>query len=423
MNQTHFCTMGLLALVLIATNAKAGTENFTLAETATPITRTYPGVDATVLGIRTGMTVSQAEAIATKSYSKKTRGSASPLSFFFTGGILQTKPLVPYIAFSKRTTHAGDYLLLWFTTPSTDSTVYYIRRNIDFNAGTENVALFPPIDAIRASLIKKYGPPSYQEKIGPSAVQSGAPGQEGKLVLAWIFNKNSRLSCQSRSCVGRMIQGEALNLGESKPQYGKFLRQMCGTSAGSTAVFKIVATIDASGQDKTADVITVSMWDAQACVDDGEQVLNQFNAAVANLTKPKPQANLPGASESLPPGSRPLSFYGDIGGVIGKQSTRFVRPSRLLLTEDGSVALVHLQWSSWGRGIARATGVWSASSCTPSCATGKLTTSPARLTLWSPGLVSGHWVYRCFQMDPHHPKRDIYDRACIHGEEYDPLLQ
>ena len=421
MKQTHFCTMGLLALVLMAANAKAATENFTLAQTAKPITRTYPGVDASILGIRTGMTVSQAEAVAKKSYSKETPGSAVPLSFFFTGGKFQTKPLVPYVAFSKQTAHAGDYLTLYFTTPATDSTIYYITRNINFNAGGANGTL-PPIDAITASLIKKYGPASYQEKIGASAVQSGVPGQEGKLVLAWIFNKDSRLSCQSRTCVGRMIQGEAMNLGESKPQYDQFLRQMCGTSAGSPAVFKIVATIDASGKGKTtADGVTVSMWDAQACVDDGDQVFNQFNAAVAQLTKPKPQASLPGASESVPPGSGPLSFYGDIGNGIGNQSSTLVRPSRLLLTEDGSVALLHLQWSDWGKGIARATGVWSASSCTPNCAAGKPTTSPARLTLWSPGLVSGHWVYRCFQIDPRHPKRDIYDRACIQGDGYNSL--
>jgi len=53
------------------------------------------------------------------------------------------------------------------------------------------------------------------------------------------------------------------------------------------------------------------------------------------------------------------------------------------------------------------------SNCTPSCATGKLTQRPARLTLSSPGLVGGHRVYRCFQIFPPHPRRDIADRACI----------
>lgn len=424
MKQTYFCTMGLLALVLMAANAKAGATNFTLAQTAKPITRTYPGVDASILGIRTGMTVSQAEAVAKKSYSKERPGSAFPLSFFFTGGKFQTKPLVPYVSFSKQTAQGGDYLSLYVTTPATGSTVYYITRNINFNAGTANVPLYPPIDAIRASLIKKYGPPSYQEKIGPAAVQTGVPGQAGKLVLAWVFSKDSRLTCQSRSCVGPMMQQESMNLGESKPQYDQFLQQMCGTSAGSPAVFKIVATIDASGKGKTtADVVTVFMWDAQACVDDGDQVFDQFHAAVAKRTKPKPQASLPGASESVPPGSGPLSFYGDIGGVIGNQSSTVVHPSSLMLTENGSVALIHLQWSDWGKGIARATGVWSASSCTPNCAAGKRMTSPARLTLWSPGLVSGHWVYRCFQIDPRHPKRDISDRACIQGDGYNSLPQ
>jgi len=118
---------------------------------------------------------------------------------------------------------------------------------------------------------------------------------------------------------------------------------------------------------------------------------------------------------SVSPTTGRISFYGDIGGVIGigNQSPLVVRPSTLLLAEDGSVALVHLRWSGWGTSVARATGVWSASDCTPSCATGKLTTSPARLTLSSPGDVVGHRVYRCFEIDPPHPRRDIGDHECI----------
>lgn len=114
--------------------------------------------------------------------------------------------------------------------------------------------------------------------------------------------------------------------------------------------------------------------------------------------------------------SHRISFYGDIGNVVNgayRKNPLLVRPSTLLLTEDGSVALIHLRWSGWGTSVARATGVWSSSNCTPSCATGKLTQRPARLTLSRPGLVCGHRVYRCFQISPPHPRRDIADRACI----------
>ncbi|HET9101001.1 MAG TPA: hypothetical protein VFN62_11465 [Acidobacteriaceae bacterium] len=112
------------------------------------------------------------------------------------------------------------------------------------------------------------------------------------------------------------------------------------------------------------------------------------------------------------PSSGQISFYSDLGNIANKSSL-VVRPSTLMLVEDGSVALVHLKWSGWGTSVAHATGVWSASDGMPSQATGKRTTSPARLTLSSPGLVLGNRVYRCYQIDPPHPHRDIADHACM----------
>jgi len=124
----------------------------------------------------------------------------------------------------------------------------------------------------------------------------------------------------------------------------------------------------------------------------------------------------PAVARSASLGTGRISFYGDIGNLINspyRKNPLLVRPSTLLLTEDGSVALVDLRWSGWGTSVAHATGIWSASNCTPSCATGKVTKRPARLTLSSPGLVLGHMVYRCFRIDPPHPQRDIEDNACI----------
>lgn len=112
------------------------------------------------------------------------------------------------------------------------------------------------------------------------------------------------------------------------------------------------------------------------------------------------------------PSSGQISFYSDLGNMANKSSL-VVRPSTLMLTEDGSVALTHLDWSGWGTSVAHATGVWSASNGIPSQATGKRTTSPARLMLWSPGLVLGQRVYRCYQISPTHPRRDITDHACM----------
>lgn len=121
-----------------------------------------------------------------------------------------------------------------------------------------------------------------------------------------------------------------------------------------------------------------------------------------------------GGNASAPRAAGPISFYGDMGNIISSHNPLLVRPSTILLAEDGSVALVHLRWSGWGTRVARATGVWSASSCTPNCATGKRMKSPARVTLSNPGRVLGHTVYRCFQLTPPHPKRDAWSaRECI----------
>ena len=95
-----------------------------------------------------------------------------------------------------------------------------------------------------------------------------------------------------------------------------------------------------------------------------------------------------------------ISFYTDLANFINgpNPSPRFVRPPGILLTEDGSVALAHLRWKSWGGSVARARGVLSASDCTPNCAQGHRTNRRAQVKLSSPGLELGHRVYRCFQM-------------------------
>jgi len=108
-----------------------------------------------------------------------------------------------------------------------------------------------------------------------------------------------------------------------------------------------------------------------------------------------------------------IAFYADVGNPINSPYSKNpleVRPARLLLAEDGSVALLHLRWRNWGSSVARSTGALSASNCTPNCATGKRTTSPARLTLSRPGHVLGHRVYRCFQVTvPSHRQSDQHD--------------
>lgn len=95
-----------------------------------------------------------------------------------------------------------------------------------------------------------------------------------------------------------------------------------------------------------------------------------------------------------------------------------VRPSVLYLTYDGAVVVKSVRWSSWGGSVARATGVYSASDCNPSCATGQRTNSQARVTLSSPGRVLGHEVYRCYQLTVPAQGKDQFSCLRRQGTSY-----
>lgn len=112
-------------------------------------------------------------------------------------------------------------------------------------------------------------------------------------------------------------------------------------------------------------------------------------------------------------------FYGDIGSAVNSPYQRnplLVRPRTIYLTEDGSVALTDLRWSDWGSSVARAVGLWSASNCTPNCASGKRTTMTAHFTLSSPARLFGHRVYRCFSLHvSNQPRADV--RECLEPQD------
>jgi hypothetical protein len=108
-----------------------------------------------------------------------------------------------------------------------------------------------------------------------------------------------------------------------------------------------------------------------------------------------------------------ISFYADLGNAVNSPYSKnplVVRPSGLLMFEDGSWVLEKLHWSAWGSPVAHATGISSSSNCVPNCAAGKRTNLPAEVTLSSPGHVLGHLVYRCFQLKvPAYPKSNRHD--------------
>ena len=97
-----------------------------------------------------------------------------------------------------------------------------------------------------------------------------------------------------------------------------------------------------------------------------------------------------------------------------------VRPSLVLMFEDGSWVIKNLRWSSWGGATARATGISSSSDCKPNCAQGTRTNHPVSFVVSKPKHLLGRTVYTCFQLtDPKAPKTD-QDRCLRHstGNQY-----
>jgi hypothetical protein len=98
-----------------------------------------------------------------------------------------------------------------------------------------------------------------------------------------------------------------------------------------------------------------------------------------------------------------------------------VKPSTWLMFADGSWVLVKLKWTGWGTKVAYATGISSASNGIPNQAQGKRIRKKAKVTLWNPGNVLGHRVYRCFALTL--PKQVNSMILCLknsHGWNYLP---
>lgn len=119
---------------------------------------------------------------------------------------------------------------------------------------------------------------------------------------------------------------------------------------------------------------------------------------------------------------RAVVFYPDVGSLVpGTPPTApRVRPSLVVMFQDGAWVIEKLHWSNWGGRVARATGISSASNCTPSCAQGKRTHDPVRFVLSNRRHLLGRTVYACYRLtDPKAPSTDQHD--CLrhaYGHQY-----
>ncbi len=118
---------------------------------------------------------------------------------------------------------------------------------------------------------------------------------------------------------------------------------------------------------------------------------------IINRAGVKAVGGQPSAAPSSPaPSAGALAFYSSIGNPINDPqlpNRPVVRPSGLLLFQDGSWFLKNLRWSGWGSSVAHATGTSSAKS-----PAGTYKNSPAQLTLSQPKVLFGHKVYSCYQL-------------------------
>src|ERR1700722_10679244 len=126
-------------------------------------------------------------------------------------------------------------------------------------------------------------------------------------------------------------------------------------------------------------------------------------------------------SHAASPVGGPISFWSSTAaavsvpkGALPQGNRRVVKPSVILMYQDGSWDIERLRWSGWGSDVATATGISSASNGIPNQAAGKRIKRTAKVTLSDPGTFQGHHVYRCFALAvPSFPASD--EQLCLAG--------
>lgn len=211
MKSAHVAVIGLLAMAVMIPMAKAQTSTFTLVQTAKPIAPSYPGVNANILGLRIGMTLSQAKAIAAKRLpGSKSQEFKRAVSTDYRGGSVSSQSYVSRVDVRYG---PSDLLRLYFTNPATGNVLYGMELTIFY----PDVSKAPLMTAQKAALIKQYGPPSVHNR------------------GTWQFGEHKLKPCPALGCV---------NLGVAVPGMYKRALQL-------GVVLEIDATLAASRTDNT----------------------------------------------------------------------------------------------------------------------------------------------------------------------------
>lgn len=123
---------------------------------------------------------------------------------------------------------------------------------------------------------------------------------------------------------------------------------------------------------------------------------------------------IPGTAAAGPSG--PIYFWANLGNPVkspvrGLHNPPVIRPSSLLLFEDGSWLIEKLHWTGWGSPVAVAQGKSNSDNDKPNVAKGKRIITPAKVTLYKPGVFEGRRVYRCIRIKLQPPAH--YEASCL----------
>ncbi len=274
--------VSLLTLVILMPNARAQEQQLpvVLVQTANPITRSYPGVSLGILGIQTGMTVAQVEAIAAKNDLGKPLETKIHCVFTYNNITARSQEFIVQVEYGHGT---NRHLILYFNSPATGNTVSSMRQVIKF---PDDPLKQPLQSALKADLIKQYGPPS-----APDVALTGGADNFVYYSSTWLFGDKSNLQCHSGFCpsIGSigLYQQKDYDLSEIHNYFITAFAESARSRGVDFIISSIINTGTPSYQTKTSASSTVTMADFQAAEGDINGVKQQFQNAISKSSSKK----------------------------------------------------------------------------------------------------------------------------------------
>ncbi len=266
-----------LTILMPGTRAQAQQLAVSLVQTVKPIIRSYPGVSLGILGIQTGMTVAQVEAIAAKNNLGKPLETKINCSYTFNGITAQSQEFIAQIEYGSGTDH--DFIL-YFNSPVTGNTLSSMYRAITFR--TDGPQKQPLRSALKADLVKQYGTPSAPD----AALSGGAGGSAYYYASTWLYGDKSDLKCPTNFCPSfgspNTYQHKNYDLKEIDNQHMQAFAP-AGLQNGVDFMISTSIFVGSYGGE-LSNSLTVAMGDFQAVESDVSAAKEQFQAAILKVS-------------------------------------------------------------------------------------------------------------------------------------------